>query len=87
MYLFTAGHFPVYSVAEHGPTDCLVSQLLPLLYKTHASGHMCGHDHNLQVTVENLHAGYTFWHRLPILQQLISNLQSHIQKEDKLSEV
>ncbi|XP_025109580.1 tartrate-resistant acid phosphatase type 5-like [Pomacea canaliculata] len=58
MYLFTAGHFPVYSVAEHGPTDCLVSQLLPLLYKTHASGHMCGHDHNLQ-HLQTAEAGIT----------------------------
>nr|KAG5714028.1 hypothetical protein BaRGS_020356 [Batillaria attramentaria] len=47
-YLFTAGHFPVYSIAEHGPTKCLVDQLLPMLYKYKASGHMSGHDHNLQ---------------------------------------
>ncbi|XP_076440919.1 tartrate-resistant acid phosphatase type 5-like [Babylonia areolata] len=47
-YLFTVGHFPVYSVAEHGPTDCLVKGLEPLLYKNKASGHMSGHDHNLQ---------------------------------------
>lgn len=47
-YLFTAGHFPVYSIAEHGPTKCLVDQLLPMLYKYKANGHMCGHDHNLQ---------------------------------------
>ncbi|XP_067677469.1 tartrate-resistant acid phosphatase type 5-like [Haliotis asinina] len=47
-YLFTAGHFPVYSIAEHGPTDCLVDGLLPMLQKYRATGHMCGHDHNLQ---------------------------------------
>ncbi|RUS85020.1 hypothetical protein EGW08_007204 [Elysia chlorotica] len=47
-YLFTAGHHPVYSTATHGPTHCLVDRLLPLLDKYNASGHLCGHDHNLQ---------------------------------------
>ncbi|XP_041359444.1 tartrate-resistant acid phosphatase type 5-like [Gigantopelta aegis] len=47
-FLLTTGHFPVYSVAEHGPTKCLVDTLLPMLYKYRANGHMSGHDHNLQ---------------------------------------
>ncbi|XP_067678080.1 tartrate-resistant acid phosphatase type 5-like [Haliotis asinina] len=47
-YLFTAGHYPVLSIAEHGPTLALVAMLQPLLYKHRASGHMSGHDHNLQ---------------------------------------
>ncbi|GFS18108.1 tartrate-resistant acid phosphatase type 5 [Elysia marginata] len=47
-YLFTAGHYPVYSTATHGPTKCLVDRLLPLLEKYNANGHLCGHDHNLQ---------------------------------------
>ncbi|XP_046338156.2 tartrate-resistant acid phosphatase type 5-like [Haliotis rufescens] len=47
-YLFTTGHFPVYSIAEHGPTGCLVDGLMPMLQKYRANGHMCGHDHNLQ---------------------------------------
>ncbi|KAK6179459.1 hypothetical protein SNE40_011815 [Patella caerulea] len=47
-YLFTAGHFPVYSVAEHGPTRCLVNRLLPLLSRYKANGHFAGHDHSLQ---------------------------------------
>ncbi|XP_059140214.1 tartrate-resistant acid phosphatase type 5-like isoform X1 [Physella acuta] len=47
-YLFTAGHYPVYSIAEHGPTDCLVKQLNPMLDTYKANGHLSGHDHNLQ---------------------------------------
>lgn len=48
-YLLVGGHFPVWSIAEHGPTDCLVDRLKPLLEKYKASSYICGHDHNLQV--------------------------------------
>ena len=48
-YLIVAGHYPVFSVAEHGPTQCLLDRLLPLLYKYHVSAYFCGHDHNIQV--------------------------------------
>ncbi|XP_005095870.1 tartrate-resistant acid phosphatase type 5 [Aplysia californica] len=47
-YLFTAGHYPVFSVAEHGPTKCLEDRLQPMLEKYSVNGHMSGHDHNLQ---------------------------------------
>ena len=48
-YLVAAGHFPVYSIAEHGPTKCLVDRLQPLLHQYKATAYFCGHDHNLQV--------------------------------------
>jgi len=47
-YLFAAGHYPIFSIAEHGPTKCLIDGLQPLLEKYSANGYFCGHDHNLQ---------------------------------------
>lgn len=47
-WLFVVAHYPVYSVAEHGPTPELVDFLLPLLSKYHVDAYFSGHDHNLQ---------------------------------------
>ena len=47
-YIIVGGHFPVLSAAEHGPTQCLVDKLMPLLHKYNVSVYFSGHDHNLQ---------------------------------------
>ncbi|MFH4983982.1 hypothetical protein AB6A40_010691 [Gnathostoma spinigerum] len=51
-YLFVAGHYPVYSVSSHGPSDCLLERLQPLLRKYRVSAYLSGHDHTLQHLVE-----------------------------------
>jgi tartrate-resistant acid phosphatase type 5 len=47
-WLVVAGHYAVYSVAEHGSTACLVQQLKPLLEAHKVAAYVNGHDHNLQ---------------------------------------
>lgn len=44
-YLIVAGHYPVHSLAEHGPTSALSPSKFPYLTKYKASAYLCGHDH------------------------------------------
>lgn len=48
-WLIVSGHYPVYSIAEHGPTPQLIKEVLPLMEEYGVSLYICGHDHNLQV--------------------------------------
>jgi len=52
-YLFVAGHFPVWSVCEHGPTTKMVSDLMPLLEKHQVTSYFAGHDHCEEHIVTN----------------------------------
>lgn len=47
-YLLVAGHFPVWSICEHGPTASLVEKLKPLLEQHRVSAYLAGHDHCAQ---------------------------------------
>eukprot|EP01060_Flectonema_neradi_P029582 TRINITY_DN411_c1_g2_i1.p1 TRINITY_DN411_c1_g2~~TRINITY_DN411_c1_g2_i1.p1 ORF type:complete len:350 (+),score=72.63 TRINITY_DN411_c1_g2_i1:57-1052(+) len=46
-YLWVAGHYPVYSQCSHGPTQQLITDVLPMLTKYKANGFLAGHDHCL----------------------------------------
>ena len=51
-HVIVAGHYPVYSICEHGPTSLLVSDLKPLLEKYNVSAYLNGHDHCAEHFVE-----------------------------------
>eukprot|EP00597_Dinobryon_sp_UTEXLB2267_P005518 CAMPEP_0170075472 /NCGR_PEP_ID=MMETSP0019_2-20121128/12601_1 /TAXON_ID=98059 /ORGANISM="Dinobryon sp., Strain UTEXLB2267" /LENGTH=334 /DNA_ID=CAMNT_0010286459 /DNA_START=282 /DNA_END=1286 /DNA_ORIENTATION=+ len=50
-YLLVGGHYPVYSVCQHGPTATLITNLKPLL-TTYQAHYMAGHDHCMEHIVE-----------------------------------
>ena len=44
-YAIVGGHYPVYSICEHGPTSCLIKEVLPILRKHRVTAYFNGHDH------------------------------------------
>ncbi|KAM8973698.1 tartrate-resistant acid phosphatase type 5 [Pelodytes ibericus] len=57
-YLLVVGHYPVWSIAEHGPTHCLVHHVEPMLRKYKVTAYLSGHDHNLQYLQDDAGIGY-----------------------------
>jgi len=47
-FLIVAGHYPVFSIAEHGPTKQLQPSAFPYLRQHKVSAYLCGHEHNEQ---------------------------------------
>ena len=76
-YLIVAGHFPVWSIAEHGPTKCLVDRLRPLLHKYKVSAYMCGHDHNLQ-HINDIYLNQSVDYILSGASNFVDNSTDHI---------
>ena len=76
-YIIVSGHFPVWSIAEHGPTKCLVERLRPLLHKYNVSAYFCGHDHNLQ-HIRDDYLGHTVDYVVSGASNFIDDNTTHI---------
>lgn len=57
-YVLVVGHYPVWSIAEHGPTHCLLHHVEPLLKKYKVTAYLSGHDHNMQYLQDDSGIGY-----------------------------
>lgn len=47
-YLIVGGHYPIYSICEHGPTSELITDVKPLLEKYNVTAYIAGHDHCME---------------------------------------
>jgi len=65
------------SIAEHGPTQCLVENLRPLLHKYNVSGYLSGHDHNLQ-HISDVYKGSRVEYFLSGAANFIDNSTEHM---------
>eukprot|EP01084_Bolivina_argentea_P304912 526684_1 len=56
-YLIVAGHYPIYSIAEHGSTSDLVKKLNPMMKQYKSAAYFSGHDHTFEY-IEDSGVGY-----------------------------
>ena len=52
-FLVVAGHFPIWSICEHGPTSQMIKEVKPLLERYHATAFIAGHDHCIESFVDS----------------------------------
>lgn len=52
-FLIVAGHFPVWSICEHGPTAEMIRSVKPLLEQYHVTAFIAGHDHCMESFVDS----------------------------------
>ncbi|CEM13067.1 unnamed protein product [Vitrella brassicaformis CCMP3155] len=52
-WIIVVGHYPIYTSGQHGDTDFLVSDVLPLLKEYQVDAYLCGHDHDLELLSEH----------------------------------
>ena len=52
-FLVVAGHFPVWSICEHGPTSQMIKEVKPLLERYHVTAFIAGHDHCIESFVDS----------------------------------
>ena len=50
-YIVVGGHYPIYSIAEHGPSECLIQYLQPKLIQYNVTAFINGHDHTFESIV------------------------------------
>lgn len=58
-WIIVVGHYPIYSVGEHGTNSQMLTSVKPLLEKYKVASYICGHDHNMQhIKLDNSDISY-----------------------------
>lgn len=60
-YIIVGGHYPIWSICEHGPTESLIEQVKPALEHYKATMWVNGHDHCMEYFNDG---GYVDYHTI-----------------------